>query len=105
MFLRRLPALLAVLLLGALTLRLGLSFPVVLTGALVLIVLLYIPRAGIQTALAPLLALSALAWMALAGYRIHQRLAFGEPWLRLALILLAVAGFTAWSAWLLRPRR
>jgi hypothetical protein len=35
---------------------------------------------------------------------VQQRLTFGMPWLRLALILGAVAAFTGWAAWLMRPR-
>jgi hypothetical protein len=37
--------------------------------------------------------------------RVQERLALGAPWLRMALILAAVALFTAWAGWLLRNRK
>jgi hypothetical protein len=37
--------------------------------------------------------------------RVNARLAEGRPWLRLAAIFVVVSLFTAWSAWMTRPRR
>lgn len=99
---RRLPAFLALLMLGALSLRLGLPFLLVLPLTLALLVLLFIPAIVVQTILSGLLWGGVLAWALMAWARVQERLAFGAPWLRLALILLAVAAFTAWSARLLR---
>jgi endonuclease/exonuclease/phosphatase (EEP) superfamily protein YafD len=101
--LRRLPAFLACLLLGALCLRLGLSFLLDLPITLLLVGILFIRKAWAQITLTTLLAMGALGWLAMTGLRVQQRLALGEPWLRLAAILLAVACFTAWAAWLIRP--
>ena len=103
--LRRLPAALALLLLGALTLRLGLPFALAVPVTVGLLGLLFVPKALIQTSLGVLLGLGSLAWAGLAWVRVQERLALDLPWLRLALILAAVALFTAWAAWLLVKRK
>jgi hypothetical protein len=99
--LRRLPALIACLLLGALSLRLGLPFPMTVPLTLAALILLFIPKPVAQAVLAALLGAGALAWVAMTWLRVQQRLAEGQPWLRLAVILGVVALFTAWAAWLL----
>ena len=99
---RRLPALLAFLLLGALSLRLGLSFLVALPLTLALLVLLFNPRSVVQAILGGVLWVGVLAWAGTAYLRVSERLALGLPWLRLVVIFAAVALFTAWAAWLLR---
>lgn len=99
--LRRLPAFVALLLLGALSLRLGLLFLVAVPLTLALLVLLFIPRTAVQTLLSAVLWGGVLAWGGVAWLRIHERLAYDQPWLRLALIFGGVALLTAWSAWLL----
>lgn len=98
--LRRLPAILALLMLGALSLRLGLN--VLVTGPLVvlLLVLLFIPKAALQATLAAILCGGSLAWVGMAWLRASERLALGLPWIRLVVIFSAVTLFTAWSAWL-----
>ena len=98
--LRRLPALLALLMLGAHVLRFGHLALVLL--CLALLVPLFIPRPWTQALVRWALALGAMAWLWTLVEDVRQRLAFGEPWLRLALILGAVAAFTAWATWLLR---
>ncbi len=98
--LRRLPALLALLLLGAHFLRFA-QLPLVLL-CLALLVPLFLRRPWAQGLVAGALALGALVWLWTLVGDVQQRLAFGAPWLRLAAILGAVAAFTAWSAWLLR---
>ena len=103
--LRRLPAFLALLMLGALSLRLGLPLWATLPATLLLLALLFIANPAMQTALSALLGAGALAWVAMAGLRMSERLALGLPWLRLAAILGAVAMFTAWAAWLIRAAR
>ncbi|HCZ33277.1 MAG TPA: hypothetical protein DHV93_07365, partial [Holophagaceae bacterium] len=60
--LRRLPALLALLMLGALSLRLGLPFLVAVPLTLAALVLLFVPKAAIQASLALLLGAGTLAW-------------------------------------------
>lgn len=71
---------------------------------LALVVVLFLPQVN-PAGLAILLGLGSLAWVWVAWLRVDARLAEGQPWLRLALIMGAVACFTAGSAWLLRPRR
>jgi hypothetical protein len=103
--LRRLPACFALLMLGALSLRLGLPFLLAVPLTILLVVLIFVQQIRIQRGLTILLALGALGWLAMLVARVQERLAFGAPWLRLAFILGAVAIFTGWSAWLLRPRK
>ncbi len=98
--LRRLPALLALLMLGAHFLRFGQTPLVAL--CLILLAPLFVPRPWAQALVRWTLALGALVWLWTLVDGIRTRLAFDEPWLRLALILGAVAAFTAWAAWLLR---
>ncbi len=103
--LRRLPALFALLMLGALSLRLGLAFVVTVPLVLVALVLLFIPRRALQTLLVAVLGGGVLAWVGMAWLRVSERLAAGLPGLRLAAIFAAVTLFTAWAAWLLRPAK
>ncbi len=103
--LRRLPALVALLMLGALSLRLGLPFLMAVPLTLALLVVLFVPRTVVQTALTVVLWGGVIAWLGMAWLRAQQRLAYGEPWVRLVVIFSAVALFTAWSAWLLRKKK
>jgi len=103
--LRRLPACLAILMLGALALRLGLGLWVVVTLMLILLGLLFIPRAIPQTIASVVVWGGSIAWMGMAWLRIRQRLGEGLPWMRLAVIFGAVALFSAWAAWLLRGNK
>ena len=100
--LRRLPALLALLMLGALAMRLGLHLLVALPLTLALLALLFIPRASVQTILAAILWGGSLAWAGMAWLRVSERMALDLPWMRLVFIFVAVALFTAWAAWLIR---
>ncbi len=103
--LRRLPALVALLMLGALSLRLGLPFLMAVPLTLALLLALFIPRTVVQTVMTLVLGSGVLAWLGTAWLRVQQRLANGEPWMRLVVIFGAVALFTAWSALLLRGTR
>ena len=100
--LRRLPALLALLLLGAHFLRFG-QLPLALL-CLALLVPLFLSRPGAQTVVRWALVLGSAVWLWTLVQDARERLAYGEPWLRLVLILGGVAAFTAWSAWLIRLR-
>jgi len=100
--LRRLPACLALLMLGALSLRLGLGLGAAVTLTLPLLALLFIARTIPQTIASVALWGGSIAWVGMAWVRIQQRLEAGLPWMRLALIFGVVAVFTAWAAWLLR---
>jgi hypothetical protein len=100
--LRRLPACLAFLMLGALSLRLGLGFLTAVPLTLILMALLFVPRTIPQTIASAVVWGGSIAWVGMAWLRIQQRLGEGLPWMRLAVIFGAVALFTAWAAWLLR---
>jgi hypothetical protein len=67
-----------------------------------LVVLLAWPRAWVARLVQAALALGALEWLWTAGWLVQQRLALGQPWLRLALVLGAVAVFTVASALVFR---
>jgi len=74
-----------------------------LLGLCVLLVLLLAwPRAWVARLVQVALVLGALEWLWTAFWLVQQRLALGQPWLRLALILGAVAVFTAASALVFR---
>ncbi len=100
-FLRRVPACFALLLLGAHFLR---AEAPVLTGlALALLVPVFAFGRRGRTVAGWALALGSLVWAGTLVEDVQARLALGAPWMRLAAILGAVAVFTAWAAWLLRP--
>jgi uncharacterized membrane protein YGL010W len=101
--LRRLPALLALLILGAHFLRFG-YLPLVLL-CLALLVPLFIAKSRAQAAVRWALVLGVVVWLWTLVQDVQTRLAFGEPWLRLVFILGAVAAFTGWAAWLLRSEQ
>jgi len=101
--LRRLPALLALLMLGAHFLRFG-QLPLVAL-CLALLVPLFVPRPWAQAVTRWALLLGALVWLWTLVEDVRMRLAFGEPWLRLALILGGVVVFTAWAAWMIRSEK
>ncbi len=99
---RALPAVLAFLLLAAHFFRAG--WPAMTVVALGAPVLLFLRRRWAVTAAAVLLGLGALEWVRTLAAIAIGRQAAGQPWLRMALILGAVALFTAVAALLLRPR-
>lgn len=80
------------------------SWPLMLVS-LVLIVLLAWPRAWVARLVQVCLVAGALEWVWTAFGYIQQRMALGQPWGRLALILAAVALFTAAAALVFRDRR
>lgn len=80
------------------------SWPLML-ACLVLIVLLAWPRAWVARLAQVCLVAGALEWVWTAFGLIQQRMALGQPWSRLALILAAVALFTAAAALVFRHRR
>lgn len=63
-----------------------------------LIALLALPRAWVARLLQICLVLGAAEWVWTTLVYVQQRMAFGQPWTRLAIILGAVALFTAASA-------
>jgi len=95
-FLRLLPVILSLLLLGAHFYRAGLA--AVSVACLALLALLFLRRAWVPRLIQLVLVLGALEWLrALYGF-VAMRIAFEQPWLRLAIILVAVALFTGLSA-------
>ncbi len=100
-FRRLLPAAFCLLLLAALTMRLG--FPLILIFALTTLLMLglVVPWAQVRTIMAGFLACEAVLWACVAVARVRVRLNYGDPWIRLTLIFVAVSLFCLWSAWLL----
>lgn len=99
---RLLPVILSLLLLAAHFYRAGQVAATALCLALPLLLLLRKP--WVPRLFQVLLVLGALEWLrALYGFA-AMRIAFGEPWTRLALILGAVALFTALSGMVFKNR-
>lgn len=98
--LRILPAQFSLLLLAALFMRVG--FPLILIVPLTVILMLglLVPWAEARTLMTGVLGFVSLIWGFMTWLRVQERLAYGEPWSRLAGILAGVTLFTAWSAWL-----
>lgn len=105
-FLRVLPAQLCLLLLAALFMRLGFPLVIIVPLTLMLMLALLVPWPEVQALMTAVLGVMALVWVFMTWLRVQERLAYGEPWSRLAGILAGVALFNAWSAWLVwRSRR
>lgn len=101
--LRLLPVILSFLLLGAHFYRAGL--PVLSGFCAGALLLLFVRSAWIPRLFQVLLVLGALEWLrALYGFA-AMRIAFGEPWTRLAMILGGVALFTALSGLVFRSQK
>ena len=98
--LRLLPVVFSSLLLGAHFLRQGLM-PIVIL-ALLLPVLLFFRRAWIARLVQIILVLGAFEWIRTMLILVDGRRSAGEPWTRLAIILVTVAVFTGCSALLFR---
>jgi len=80
-----------------------LGFPpimiVPLTG--MLMVALLVSWSEVRAVMTVVLGLCAGIWGFMTWLRVEERLAYGEPWSRLAGILAGVTLFNAWAAWLL----
>ena len=99
---RLLPVIISFLLLGAHFYRAGWG---VLAGlCLAFPLLLFLRRAWVPRAFQALLVLGALEWLRTLYVFAAMRIAFEQPWARLALILGAVSLFTALSGWVFRSR-
>ncbi len=97
--LRTIPAILAALLLGAHFLR-AQNLPL-LMASLALVPLLSVPRRPVRL-LCRIGLTAGIAEWGLTAWRIAQfRIVHGEPYLRMLVILISVAAFTAAAAWLL----
>jgi hypothetical protein len=95
---------LALALLGAHFYRAG-TWPAVVVCVVLLGLMLLLKRPWVPRLLQAGLALGTLEWLWTTALLVQQRLALGQPWQRMALILLAVALFTAASAAVLSQRR
>ncbi|MBK9796191.1 MAG: hypothetical protein IPP58_06805 [Holophagaceae bacterium] len=105
-FLRILPAQVCLLLLAALFMRLGFPLIMIIPLTLMLMGALLVPWSEVRAVMAVVMGLCALLWGFMTYLRVEERLAYGEPWSRLAGILAGVALFNAGSAWLVwRSRR
>jgi len=105
-FLRILPAQFSLLLLAALFMRVGFPLLLIVPLTLMLMLGLLVPWREVRGLMAGAMALGACIWGFMTYLRVQERLAYGEPWSRLAGILAAVTLFTAWSGWLVwRTRR
>ena len=99
--LRTIPAVLSGLVLGAHFLRGG---NVLLVGACLAVALLaLVPRSAARTVVRVALLLGVVEWLRTAYRLTEMRMALGESYGRMLVILLGVAAFAAWAAWLL-PR-
>lgn len=101
-FVRLLPVILSSWLLGAHFLR-GWNLPVVTTLAL-LPLLLFVRRPWVARVFQVVLIVGALEWVRTMVEFTRFRMASGEPWMRMVIILSAVALFTALSALVFRSR-
>jgi hypothetical protein len=101
--LRLLPVILSLLLLAAHFYRAGQLIISLLCIALPF--LLFLRRAWVPPLFQALLVLGALEWLRALYGLAAMRMAFGEPWTRLAFILGAVALFTGLSGLVFRNRK
>lgn len=102
-FLRLVPSILAAALMGAHFLR-G-QGPWAAAGFALLPCLYLLRRRWVLTAMRGLLIAGALEWARVAWGLAQMRIAFGEPWTRLGLILGAVAAVSLLAAWPLGGER
>ena len=102
-FLRLLPVILSFLLLGAHFYRAGL-LPLTLLCVAVLF-LLFLRKSWVPLLFQVLLVLGAFEWLRTLFMFAQMRIAFDEPWTRLAIILGAVALFTALSGLVFKNRK
>ncbi len=101
-FVRVLCPALALLLLAAHFYRFG-ALPLAALS-LALLPLLALPHVWAVRTLQLALVLGGMEWLRTLAALAAQRMTFGQPYLRLTAILVAVAAFTLLSAWLLQPR-
>jgi hypothetical protein len=101
--LRLLPVILSLLVLGAHFYRAG--HPALTLVCVALPLLLLLRRSWIPRLFQVVLLLGALEWLRTLYGLAAMRIAFGEPWTRLAVILAAVALFTGLSGLVFNNRR
>jgi len=100
---RLLPVILSFLLLGAHFYRSG---NVVLTGlCIAVLLLLFLRKTWVPRLFQILLALATLEWLRTLYGMAAMRIAWNEPWTRLAVILIAVALFTVLASLVFRHNK
>ena len=99
-FLRLLPAQLCLLLMAAVFMRLGFPLIMIVPLTVMLMVALLIPWPQFRVLMTIAMGLEACLWGFLTWLRVQERIAYSEPYSRLALILASVALFNFWAAWL-----
>lgn len=102
-FFRLLPVILSLLLLGAHFYRAGLPLLTALCG--VLPALLFLRAAWVPRLFQGLLLLGAMEWLRTLYMLAAMRIAWGEPWTRMGIILGAVALLTGLSGLVFRSRK
>jgi hypothetical protein len=102
-FLRIIPLLMASLILGAHFLRDG--FIVLVVVCVLLPLLLLIRRRWVLYLLQGYMVVGAIVWAQTTYSLVQARVAAGEAWTRMLLILGAVTLFTLWAGFLLRSPR
>ena len=102
-FLRLLPVILSFLLLGAHFYRAGIVALTVLCVAILF--LLALRKSWIPRLFQVLLLIGAVEWLRTLYFFAAMRIAWGEPWTRLAIILGTVALLTAVSALVFKSRK
>ena len=100
--LKLLPVILSFLLLGAHFYRAGLAWATVLCAAIPF--LLFVQKPWIPRLFQVLLVLGAIEWLRSLYFFAAMRIAWDQPWTRLAVILGAVALFTALSGLVFQGR-
>jgi len=101
-FLRLLPVLLSILLLGAHFFRAGQI--VIVFVLLALLPLLLLKKYWVPWIIQMVLLLGAVEWLRTIFFVAQMRIEFGMPWTRMAIILGAVALFTACSGLVFRGK-
>lgn len=101
--LRLLPVLLSFLLLAAHFYRAG--YPALTALSVGVLLLLFLKKPWVPRLFQILLILGSLEWLRALYFFAAMRIAWDQPWTRLALILGAVALFTALSGLVFRNRR
>ena len=102
-FLRLLPVILSFLLLGAHFYRAGLVPLTILSVAILF--LLALRKSWVPRLFQILLLIGAIEWLRTLYFFAAMRIAWGEPWTRLAIILGTVALLTAVSALVFKSRK
>jgi len=101
-FVRLLPVILSILLLAAHFFRAGDNLYVLVL--LILLPLLVIKKSWVPWLLQVALVLGAVEWLRTLMFVAQMRIEFGMPWTRMAIIMGAVAMFTAFSSLVFRGK-